>query len=178
MAELAATSANAACGGFSEHALAQRSKKPRKSATHPMVFSGTARVSRGADGYSAITLIEYCLYAGVAELAATSANAACGGFSEHALAQRSKKPRKRCNAPDGFFGHRKSLAGADGYSAITLTEYCLYAGVAELADAPDLGSGVYDVGVQVPSPAPKHSNPNLLPIGETFGFVVFLNEIA
>ena len=24
--------------------------------------------------------------------------------------------------------------------------------------------------------APKHSNPNLLPIGETFGFVVFLNE--
>ncbi len=29
------------------------------------------------------------------------------------------------------------------------------AGVAELADAPDLGSGVFDVGVQVPSPAPK-----------------------
>ena len=28
------------------------------------------------------------------------------------------------------------------------------AGVAELADAPDLGSGVNDVGVQVPSPAP------------------------
>ena len=29
-----------------------------------------------------------------------------------------------------------------------------YADVAELADAPDLGSGVYDVGVQVPSAAP------------------------
>ena len=29
-----------------------------------------------------------------------------------------------------------------------------YAGVAELADALDLGSSVYDVGVQVPSPAP------------------------
>ena len=28
------------------------------------------------------------------------------------------------------------------------------AAVAELADAPDLGSGVYDVGVQVPSAAP------------------------
>ena len=28
-----------------------------------------------------------------------------------------------------------------------------YAPVAELADAPDLGSGVYDVGVQVPSGA-------------------------
>ena len=31
----------------------------------------------------------------------------------------------------------------------------IFAGVAELADAPDLGSGVNDVGVQVPSPAPK-----------------------
>ncbi len=30
-----------------------------------------------------------------------------------------------------------------------------YAGVAELADALDLGSSVNDVGVQVPSPAPK-----------------------
>ncbi len=27
------------------------------------------------------------------------------------------------------------------------------------------------------SPAPKHSNPNLLPIGETFGFVVFLKDV-
>ncbi len=32
-----------------------------------------------------------------------------------------------------------------------------YADVAELADAPDLGSGVYDVGVQVPSSAPKQA---------------------
>jgi hypothetical protein len=30
-----------------------------------------------------------------------------------------------------------------------------YAGVAELADALDLGSSVFDVGVQVLSPAPK-----------------------
>ena len=32
-----------------------------------------------------------------------------------------------------------------------------YADVAELADAPDLGSGVYDVGVQVPSSAGERS---------------------
>ena len=30
----------------------------------------------------------------------------------------------------------------------------MYAGVAELADALDLGSSVFDVGVRVPSPAP------------------------
>ena len=30
----------------------------------------------------------------------------------------------------------------------------MFAAVAELADAPDLGSGVNDVGVQVPSAAP------------------------
>ena len=32
------------------------------------------------------------------------------------------------------------------------------AGVAELADAPDLGSGVPDVKVQVLSPVPKETN--------------------
>ncbi|CAB1262367.1 hypothetical protein CLOSBL3_20368 [Clostridiaceae bacterium BL-3] len=31
----------------------------------------------------------------------------------------------------------------------------IYAGVAELADALDLGSSAYGVGVQIPSPAPK-----------------------
>ena len=41
----------------------------------------------------------------------------------------------------------------------------------------DSGSnGRKAVQVQVLLPAPKHSNPNLLPIGETFGFVVFLND--
>ena len=34
------------------------------------------------------------------------------------------------------------------------------AGVAELADALDLGSSVFDVGVQVLSPAPNKTNPN------------------
>ena len=31
--------------------------------------------------------------------------------------------------------------------------------------------------VQVLLPAPKHWGPNLLPIGETFGFVVFLKDV-
>jgi hypothetical protein len=33
--------------------------------------------------------------------------------------------------------------------------FVLFAGVAELADALDLGSSVFDVGVQVPPPALK-----------------------
>ena len=45
--------------------------------------------------------------------------------------------------------------------------------MAELADAPDLGSGVNDVGVQVPSAAPNSRNPNLVPIGNGFGFLVY-----
>ena len=36
----------------------------------------------------------------------------------------------------------------------------LNAAMAELADAPDLGSGVTDVGVRVPLAAPSESNPN------------------
>ena len=56
--------------------------------------------------------------------------------------------------------------------------YNIYAGMAELADALDSGSnGRKAVQVQVLLPAPKHSNPNLLPIGETFGFVVFLKDV-
>ena len=49
-----------------------------------------------------------------------------------------------------------------------------YAPVAELADAPDLGSGGFSVGVQVPSGAPNSRNPNLVPIGEGFGFLLYL----
>ena len=47
--------------------------------------------------------------------------------------------------------------------------------MAELADAYDSGSyRSNSVEVQVLLPAPKYSNPNLLPIGKVFGFVVFL----
>ena len=35
--------------------------------------------------------------------------------------------------------------------------FLVFAGVAELADALDLGSSVFDVGVRVPSPAPLHN---------------------
>ena len=53
-----------------------------------------------------------------------------------------------------------------------------YAGVMELADVVDSKSTASDgVPVRVRPPAPKHSNPNLLPIGETFGFVVFLKDV-
>lgn len=43
-----------------------------------------------------------------------------------------------------------------------------YAGVAELADAPDLGSGAFGVGVRVPSPAP------LVNLDNYFGSCLFL----
>ena len=49
------------------------------------------------------------------------------------------------------------------------------ADVAELADALDLGSSVTDVGVQVPPGAPNSRNPNLVPIGEGFGFLLYLD---
>ena len=52
------------------------------------------------------------------------------------------------------------------------------AGVMELVDVVDSKSTDGDiVPVRVRPPAPKHSNSNLLPIGETFGFVVFLKDV-
>ena len=47
--------------------------------------------------------------------------------------------------------------------------------MAELADAPDLGSGVPDVKVQVLSGAPNNKNPNLVPIGKGFGFLIYVD---
>ena len=51
-----------------------------------------------------------------------------------------------------------------------------YAGMAELADA--YGSGPYEsnfMQVQVLLPAPNENNPNLTPIGDGFGFVIFID---
>lgn len=45
--------------------------------------------------------------------------------------------------------------------------------MAELADASDLGSGVLDVGVQVPLTAVNNDNPNPVPIGDGFGFQIY-----
>ena len=50
----------------------------------------------------------------------------------------------------------------------------LHADMAELADAPDLGSGIFDVQVQVLLSAPDNDNPNPVPIGDGFGFLVYL----
>ena len=50
----------------------------------------------------------------------------------------------------------------------------VFAGMAELADAPDLGSGGFPVQVQVLLPAPDNDNPNPVPIGDGFGFLVYL----
>lgn len=47
--------------------------------------------------------------------------------------------------------------------ALFILHYYRFAAVAELADAPDLGSGVNDVGVQVPSAAPRRGKPFGLP---------------
>ena len=50
------------------------------------------------------------------------------------------------------------------------------ADVAELADALASGaSGSNTVGVQVPSSAPNHENPNLIPIGDGFGFLLYFD---
>ena len=67
----------------------------------------------------------------------------------------------------------KSLA--DVANANDLKQFNINADVAELADALDLGSSVFDVGVQVPSSAPNSRNPNLVPIGEGFGFLLYLD---
>ena len=54
----------------------------------------------------------------------------------------------------------------------------IYADMAELADALDSGSSEGNfMQVRFLLSAPKYSNPNLQPIGETFGFVVLLKDV-
>ena len=76
--------------------------------------------------------------------------------------------------PYGFksrLSHQEDSARSPLFLAIS------YAGMAESADALDSGSSRGNsVQVQVLLPAPNSSNPNLIPIGEGFGFVVFLND--
>ena len=53
----------------------------------------------------------------------------------------------------------------------------VFAGMAELADAPDLGSGGNPVQVQVLLPAPYQYNPNqIFLIGDGFGLFVFFEK--
>ena len=78
--------------------------------------------------------------------------------------RRNKELRERMSEQSDYVS--SCLAGAD---AATKTKFnMLHAVVAELADAPDLGSGVFDVGVQVPSAAPKNPKNFVLRI---FSFV-------
>lgn len=55
--------------------------------------------------------------------------------------------------------------------------FCVqHAGVVELADALDSKScGSDTVWVRFPPPAPNSRNPNLVPIGEGFGFLLYLD---
>ena len=53
----------------------------------------------------------------------------------------------------------------------------LYAGVMELVDVTDSKSvGSDTVWVRVPPPAPRSYNPNLFPIGDGFGLLVFFDR--
>ena len=105
------------------------------------------------------------------ELAALSPHAASGGCSKGEMAQRSKslatsRSDQRFWAPQVSFPQSSSLNKTVEYNNkftfqlnnyfFTIHSYFLtkYAGVAELADAPDLGSGGTPVQVQVLSPAP------------------------
>ena len=62
------------------------------------------------------------------------------------------------------------------YNNIVVFDTAIFAGMAELADALDSGSSEGNfVKVQVLLPAPNSINPNPKPIGEGFGFVIFID---
>ena len=51
-----------------------------------------------------------------------------------------------------------------------------HAPVMELVDMRDLGSRAFSVWVRVPSGAPNQYNPNLFPIGDGFGLLLFFDR--
>ena len=53
--------------------------------------------------------------------------------------------------------------------------YTQFAGMAKLADASVLGADGNTVQVRALLPAPNSTNPNPKPIGEGFGFVIFID---
>ncbi len=55
----------------------------------------------------------------------------------------------------GAFSHGILLTKNSSFATMIKPFQAIYADVAELADAPDLGSGVYDVQVQLLSSAPN-----------------------
>ena len=106
-------------------------------------------------------------------------SASCGRNSEVSEAQRSK------------FGEAKSELRILGTARVSRCASALLklnmlfmttrvvhinADVAELADALDSGSSESNfMWVQVPSSAPNQYNPNLFPLGDGLGFIVFLS---
>ncbi len=88
----------------------------------------------------------------------------CGGIGslEHERCQRQIQRVRKGAAVEIFdFGHHK-LSRGRGWQCSHAQLFNLilfYADVAELANAPDLGSGVSDVQVQVLSSAPKYGVP-------------------
>ena len=107
----------------------------------------------------------------MAELAALSLTASSGRLRECETAQRSTDDSSTY-----------CCVQMSGTARVTRKRGCqsnnlIFAGVAELADALDLGSSVTHVQVQVLSPAPKQYNPNqIFPVGDGFGLFVYFEK--
>ena len=64
----------------------------------------------------------------------------------------------------------------DNHYFIMYNKKTKYADMAELADAPDLGSGGTPVQVQVLLSAPSFNSLNLFTVGKMFGLFCFMSE--
>ena len=66
----------------------------------------------------------------------------------------------------------------DFFNKVLYNIYRNFAGVVELADAPDSKSGGSDtMRVRPPPPAPNSRNPNPKPAGEGFGFLFVFGDM-